>query len=114
VTEGQVWWRGRIRKFDPRAFLATIGEGRKFLHVERKHGVFAQGDTADAVFYIQTGKIKLSVVSITAGCESIARWAQRGAARLAVFPEQFPWKPDSNGSDVKGRMFHGNSAVPAG
>ena len=31
----------------------------------RKHGIFAQGDTADAVFYVQTGKVKLTVVSKT-------------------------------------------------
>jgi len=51
------------RAFDPRAFLATIGEGRKSVLFQRKQGIFAQGDTADAVFYIQTGKVKLTVVS---------------------------------------------------
>ena len=49
--------------FDPHAFLATIGEGRKFLLFPRKHTIFTQGDPTDAVFYIQTGKIKLTVVS---------------------------------------------------
>jgi CRP-like cAMP-binding protein len=49
--------------FDPHAFLATIGEGRKFLLFPKKHGIFAQGDPADAVFYVQTGKVKLTVVS---------------------------------------------------
>ena len=49
--------------FDPHAFLATIGEGRKFVLFPKKHGIFAQGDTADAVFYVQTGKVKLTVVS---------------------------------------------------
>ena len=49
--------------FDPHAFLATIGKGRKFLLFPKKHGIFAQGDTADAVFYVQTGKVKLTVVS---------------------------------------------------
>ncbi|MGD0792610.1 MAG: Crp/Fnr family transcriptional regulator [Terriglobales bacterium] len=53
------------RHFDPHAFLATIGEGRKSLLFERKQGIFTQGDTADAVFYIQTGKVKLTVVSKT-------------------------------------------------
>ncbi len=51
------------RDFDPHAFLATIGEGRKSVLFERKQGIFAQGDAADAVFYIQTGKVKLTVVS---------------------------------------------------
>jgi len=51
--------------FDPRAFLATIGEGRKFVLFPKKQRIFAQGDTADAVFYVQTGKVKLTVVSKT-------------------------------------------------
>jgi CRP-like cAMP-binding protein len=51
------------RDFDPHAFLATIGAGRKFVLFPRKHGIFAQGDHADAVFYVQTGKVKLTVVS---------------------------------------------------
>ncbi len=53
------------RDFDPHAFLATIGEGRKFVLFTKKQIIFAQGDTADAVFYIQTGKVKLAVVSKT-------------------------------------------------
>ena len=53
------------RDFDPHAFLATIGEGRKSAFFRQKQGIFAQGDTADAVFYIQTGKVKLTVVSKT-------------------------------------------------
>jgi len=51
------------RDFDPRAFLATIGEGRKPVLFPRKQGIFAQGDSADAVFHIQTGRVKLTVVS---------------------------------------------------
>lgn len=49
--------------FNPATFLATIGEGRKSLTVPGKQGIFAQGAAADAVFYIQKGKVKLSVVS---------------------------------------------------
>jgi CRP-like cAMP-binding protein len=49
--------------FDPREFLATIGEGRKVVAVPKKQTVFTQGDAADAVFYIQQGKVKLTVVS---------------------------------------------------
>jgi len=51
------------RDFDPHAFLATIGEGRKFVLFPKKQGIFTQGDSANAVFYIQTGKVKLTVVS---------------------------------------------------
>jgi|SRR5271154_3516610 len=51
------------RQFDPSTFLATIGEGRKNLKFAGQQGIFAQGDMADAVFYIQKGKVKLTVVS---------------------------------------------------
>ena len=51
------------RDFDPDKFLATIGEGRKVTSFRKKQTIFAQGDEADTVFYIQTGKIKLTVVS---------------------------------------------------
>ena len=53
----------KSRDFDPSTFLATIGEGRKNLSVSKRQGIFAQGDAADAVFYIQKGKVKLTVVS---------------------------------------------------
>jgi CRP/FNR family transcriptional regulator, cyclic AMP receptor protein len=53
------------RDFDPDKFLATIGEGRKILSFRKKQTIFAQGDPADAVFFIQQGKAKLSVVSKT-------------------------------------------------
>jgi CRP/FNR family transcriptional regulator, cyclic AMP receptor protein len=51
--------------FDPRAFLATIGEGREFALFLKKKEIFSQGDTADSVFHIQRGKVKLTVVSKT-------------------------------------------------
>jgi CRP/FNR family cyclic AMP-dependent transcriptional regulator len=51
------------RDFDPRQFLATIGEGREAVAFPKKQTIFAQGDPADAVFYIQAGKIRLTVVS---------------------------------------------------
>src|SRR5260370_13151841 len=53
------------REFNPNTFLATIGEGRKNLTFAKKQGIFTQGDPADAVFYIQKGKVKLTVVSKT-------------------------------------------------
>ncbi|MFZ1130576.1 MAG: Crp/Fnr family transcriptional regulator [Terriglobales bacterium] len=55
----------RPRVFNPATFLATIGEGRKYLKFARKQVIFAQGDIADAVFYIQQGNVKLTVVSQT-------------------------------------------------
>jgi CRP-like cAMP-binding protein len=51
------------RDFDPHAFLATIGEGRKVVAFPKKQTIFTQGDAADAVFYIQEGKVRLTVVS---------------------------------------------------
>src|SRR5678816_1997711 len=51
------------REFDPITFLATIGEGRKSLTVAKKQVIFTQGDAADAVFYIQKGQVRLTVVS---------------------------------------------------
>ena len=51
------------RGFDPDTFLATIGDGRKILSVPKKQMIFAQGDAADAVYYIQKGKVRLTVVS---------------------------------------------------
>src|SRR5271169_361826 len=51
------------RNFNPLTFLATIGNGRKTLAVPKAQAIFSQGDGADAVFYIQKGKVKLTVVS---------------------------------------------------
>ena len=53
------------REFNPQAFLATIGEGRKAMLFPKKQTIFAQGDPADAVFYLQAGKVRLTVVSRT-------------------------------------------------
>ena len=49
--------------FDPRKFLATIGQGRKVVAFVKKQTIFAQGDIADTIFYVQQGKVKLTVVS---------------------------------------------------
>jgi CRP/FNR family cyclic AMP-dependent transcriptional regulator len=51
------------REFNPKEFLATIGEGRKVMSFPKKQTIFAQGDIADEVFYIQEGKVRLTVVS---------------------------------------------------
>ena len=49
--------------FDPKIFLAKVGAGRKILDYRNGEMVFSQGDHADAVFYLQKGKLKLTVVS---------------------------------------------------
>src|ERR1700738_937433 len=51
--------------FDPRTLPPTIGQGRKSLTVSKKKRIFTQGDSADAVFYVQKGKVRLTVVSKT-------------------------------------------------
>jgi CRP/FNR family cyclic AMP-dependent transcriptional regulator len=49
--------------FDPKKFLARVGEGKTIAKYKKDQTVFAQGDVADAVFYIQKGKLKLTVIS---------------------------------------------------
>ena len=49
--------------FDPKLFLAKVGEGTTILRIDRNAVVFSQGDAADTVFYIQKGRIKVLVVS---------------------------------------------------
>jgi CRP/FNR family transcriptional regulator, cyclic AMP receptor protein len=49
--------------FSPRTFLSTIGKGREMVSLEKKSTIFAQGDATDGVFFIQGGKVQLSVVS---------------------------------------------------
>lgn len=49
--------------FNPGSVLAKIGEGKTIATYSADQGVYSQGDDADAVFYIQKGKIKVSVVS---------------------------------------------------
>jgi CRP/FNR family transcriptional regulator, cyclic AMP receptor protein len=51
------------RAFDPNAFLATMGEGTKPVLFPKKQTIFAQGDPSDAVFYIQEGRVRLTVLS---------------------------------------------------
>jgi CRP/FNR family transcriptional regulator, cyclic AMP receptor protein len=53
----------RTRKFDAGLFLATIGDGRKIVTFNKGETIFAQGGPTDSVFYVQKGKIKLTVVS---------------------------------------------------
>jgi CRP/FNR family transcriptional regulator, cyclic AMP receptor protein len=60
------------RAFDPDTFLATIGKGRRILAVPKKQTIFAQGDEAEAIFYIQKGKVRLTVVSRTGKEATIA------------------------------------------
>jgi CRP-like cAMP-binding protein len=49
--------------FDPKEFLATVNGGRTISTYRKDETVFAQGDAADSVFYIQKGKVKVTVLS---------------------------------------------------
>jgi CRP/FNR family cyclic AMP-dependent transcriptional regulator len=54
----------KARTFDPKLFLAQTGLGRTILQYPRNKVIFAQGDPSNAVFYIQTGRVKLTVLSV--------------------------------------------------
>jgi CRP/FNR family cyclic AMP-dependent transcriptional regulator len=49
--------------FDPKSFLAKVGVGKTILQFRKDENVFAQGEIADTVFYIQNGKVKVIVLS---------------------------------------------------
>jgi CRP/FNR family cyclic AMP-dependent transcriptional regulator len=49
--------------FNPHTFLSTIGKGREMVSFPRKRKIFTQGDSRDGLFFVQSGKVKLSVVS---------------------------------------------------
>ena len=49
--------------FDPRAFLAKVGDGKTIVEFHKDQALFAQGDVADTVYYIQKGRVKVVVIS---------------------------------------------------
>jgi CRP-like cAMP-binding protein len=51
------------RKFSSKSFLASPGPGKTVLKCPKKYTIFSQGDKANAVFYVQAGKVKLTVLS---------------------------------------------------
>ena len=62
-ADGQVMAIKRKASFNPKSFLAKVGEGRSIHAYPEAQIVFSQGDSADAVFFLQTGKVKVTVVS---------------------------------------------------
>src|SRR6266436_10278775 len=50
-------------RFDPAAFLTTSAKGRSISTHQKRQIIFVQGDTAEAVMYIQKGRVKITVVS---------------------------------------------------
>ncbi len=59
-------------KFDPAAFLANAGLGRRIVQFKAKRAFFSQGNAADSIFYLQKGRAKLTVVSKTGKEATIA------------------------------------------
>ena len=70
--------RARTTPFDPELVLSKVGKGKTTLLTAKKHSIFSQGDAAEAVFYIQTGKVKLTVVS-QQGKEAVIAILEPGA-----------------------------------
>ena len=80
--------------FDPKLFLAKVGEGRKIVDYSKNQVVFSQAERADAIFYIQKGKVKLTVVS-SAGKEAIIAILGPATflAKEAWLAGQCAWQP---------------------
>jgi CRP-like cAMP-binding protein len=70
--------RKPIEPFDPTTFLAKLNGGKTILRPKKKQIIFSQGDVADAVFYIQGGKVKLTVLSAK-GKEAVIAILEPGA-----------------------------------
>jgi CRP/FNR family cyclic AMP-dependent transcriptional regulator len=64
-------------RFNPKLFLTQVGCGRTTLQCRKNQIVFSQGDAADAVFFIQEGQVKLSVLS-QQGKEAVVAILDRG------------------------------------
>jgi CRP-like cAMP-binding protein len=67
-----------VATFNPQKFLRQVGDGKTSLAPTKKQIVFSQGDAADAVFYIQAGRIKLTVVS-SQGKEAVVAMLEPGS-----------------------------------
>jgi CRP/FNR family transcriptional regulator, cyclic AMP receptor protein len=75
--------------FDPAAFLANAGLGRRIVELQPKEAFFSQGDPADSVFYLQKGRARVTVVSKVGKEATITLLAPRdfvGEEALATVP----------------------------
>ena len=70
--------RKRLPSFNPQTFLNKVGSGKTNLTPHKKQVLFSQGDAADAVFYIQGGRVKLTVVS-QQGREAVVAILEQGS-----------------------------------
>ena len=64
-------------KFDPNVFLSTVNGGRSKATYQKGQTVFRQGDPSDAVFFIEKGKVKVSVLSAQ-GKEAVIAFLEAG------------------------------------
>jgi len=70
--------RSRTALFNPQLFLTKVGKGKTSLLPLKKQRLFSQGEAAEAVFYVQSGKVKLTVVS-QQGKEAVVGILEQGA-----------------------------------
>ena len=91
----------RKASFEPKKFLAQVGEGKTIAKYQRGQIVFSQGDVADAVFYIQKGKVKLTVISEKGSRNRNLRTWSLLWRRVS----EWPWTARRNNCGV-GRMCH--------
>src|SRR5580765_4493414 len=70
--------RNRLPAFNPQTFLSKVGSGKAGLTPPKKQILYSQGDAADAVFYIQGGRVKLTVVS-KQGREAVVAILEQGS-----------------------------------
>jgi CRP-like cAMP-binding protein len=55
--------KDKTSEFDPEAFLQTAGVARTSVEFSKRNAIYSQGGTGDSVFYIQKGRVRVSVVS---------------------------------------------------
>src|SRR4029453_13633578 len=78
ARKGEVIRKNLASGFDPNAFLTKIETGKTTRQYRNKQVVFSQGDAADGVYFIQSGKVKLTVVS-TRGKEAVIGVLEQGS-----------------------------------
>ena len=84
----------RATPFNPHTFLARVGHGKTTLRAPKEHLIFSQGDAANAVFYVQAGRVKLTVVSQQGKKPSSRFWIPKTFSGKGVAPGSCcAWRP---------------------
>jgi CRP-like cAMP-binding protein len=81
----------KTRIFDPKDFLAKTGLGRTMTPYPKNKVIFVQGESSDAVFYIQKGRAKLTVLS-TQGKEATIALGKGDFMANSLRTDQFYWE----------------------